>query len=202
MADQKEIDKLIDSGGAENDVKIQEMMDQLAKAILVGIILSRAISKSIEKISDMLRDFAVVAEEVRKLAEQSSNTVGEVKPIIVNVQKSVKELSGNIEDIMEFMNSKVNADYKFFVKTGEQYMKDTKLVSGIVHEFADNAKKILIAIIREINSLIINVYLVIEQNRLLPHCIKLILICNSFVTTYYLTIYMINNMKLIFKKKH
>lgn len=86
--------------------------------------------------------FAVVAEEVRKLAEQSSNTVAEVKPIIFSVKDAVRELSHNIEDILTFMNDKVNEDYKSFMKTGEKYIQDAKLVNGIVDEFVDNAEKI------------------------------------------------------------
>ncbi|WZL72274.1 methyl-accepting chemotaxis protein [Clostridiaceae bacterium 35-E11] len=89
------------------------------------------------------RGFAVVAEEVRKLAEQSSSTVAEVKPIIASVKDAVKELSHNMEDILAFMNDKVNEDYKAFMKTGEQYTQDAKRVNEIVEEFVDSAEKIL-----------------------------------------------------------
>ena len=89
------------------------------------------------------RGFAVVAEEVRKLAEQSSNTVSDVKPIIMSVQEAVKELSSNTEDILAFMSGKVNEDYQSFVKTGQQYMKDADLVNTIINEFVDSANMIL-----------------------------------------------------------
>ena len=104
-----------------------------------------ALNAAIEaaRAGDAGRGFAVVAEEVRNLAEQSASTVSEVKPIIMSVQDAVIELSENTKDILKFMNGKVNEDYQSFVKSGEQYMKDSELVGGIVNEFVDSAQMIL-----------------------------------------------------------
>ena len=104
-----------------------------------------ALNAAIEaaRAGDAGRGFAVVAEEVRKLAEQSSNTVSEVNPIINSVQNAVKELSENTEDILSFMSGQVMEDYQIFLQTGEQYLKDADLVNTIVSEFSDNATMIL-----------------------------------------------------------
>ncbi|WP_374760619.1 methyl-accepting chemotaxis protein [Clostridium sporogenes] len=50
------------------------------------------------------KGFAVVAEEVRKLAEESSNTAGQIQKITETVVSSVKELANNLQQLLDFMN--------------------------------------------------------------------------------------------------
>lgn len=50
------------------------------------------------------KGFAVVAEEVRKLAEESSNTAGQIQKITETVVSSVKELANNSQQLLDFMN--------------------------------------------------------------------------------------------------
>ncbi|WP_321162001.1 methyl-accepting chemotaxis protein [Clostridium sporogenes] len=50
------------------------------------------------------KGFAVVAEEVRKLAEEFSNTAGQIQKITETVVSSVKELANNSQQLLDFMN--------------------------------------------------------------------------------------------------
>ncbi|WP_159446268.1 methyl-accepting chemotaxis protein [Desulfonispora thiosulfatigenes] len=88
------------------------------------------------------RGFSVVAEEVRKLAEQSKQTVGEISPIIDQVQDAFKNLAEDTNGILKFMVEKVGADYKLMLGTGEQYQNDSDYLAGIVEEFKNKADQI------------------------------------------------------------
>lgn len=82
------------------------------------------------------KGFAVVAEEIRKLAEDSKNTVNEIQKITQVVLLSVQNLSENSTKILEFMDGKVLKDYDSLVDTGEQYNNDAKIVKDIVTELS------------------------------------------------------------------
>lgn len=88
------------------------------------------------------RGFAVVAEEVRKLAEQSSSTVSKIKPVIDEVQSSVKELAENAEGILEFIDGKISSDYDLLENTGKQYIKDSEVIGNLVYDFAETTEEI------------------------------------------------------------
>ncbi len=67
------------------------------------------------------RGFAVVADEVRKLAEESATTVKDIQALTGNVQGSVKNMVDHANELLKFMNEDVTRDYTVLVETGEQY---------------------------------------------------------------------------------
>ncbi len=77
------------------------------------------------------KGFAVVADEIRELAEKSSKDVKEIQNIIINVQKSVENLTVHSEDLLKFINSNVKEDYQLLIDTGSSYEKDSEYVSDL-----------------------------------------------------------------------
>lgn len=77
------------------------------------------------------KGFAVVADEIRELAEKSSKDVKEIQNIIVNVRKSVNNLTVHSEDLLKFINSNVKEDYQLLIDTGSSYEKDSEYVSDL-----------------------------------------------------------------------
>lgn len=108
------------------------------------------------------RGFAVVADEVRKLAEQSTQTVSNIQTVIKEVQDAFTDLTVNAEDILKFIEEKVQRDYQALVETGEQYMKDSDLVSSLVEDFAASTEEIL-ASMEQVSEAIETVSASIEQ---------------------------------------
>jgi methyl-accepting chemotaxis protein len=86
------------------------------------------------------RGFAVVAEEVRKLAEQSSQSVSSIQDIIKRVQKAFNNLSQNAQDVLNFIDTNVSPDYDFLINTAVQYEKDAKFMNDLSDETAAATK--------------------------------------------------------------
>lgn len=109
------------------------------------------------------RGFAVVADEVRKLAEESTKAVSYIQDITKEVKDAVLELSSNTNDILKFIDTQVIADYVTLVDTGVQYMKDAGLVEQLVEDFAASTEEIL-ASIEEISSTLNSVTKAIQDS--------------------------------------
>lgn len=92
------------------------------------------------------RGFAVVADEVRKLAEQSGTTANSIKEIILKVTNSVDNLVSSSESILSFMNSDVAKDYEAMVHTGDQYNSDAELIAALMGEFSATSQQLHIAV--------------------------------------------------------
>lgn len=70
------------------------------------------------------RGFAVVADEVRKLAEQSHETAEKIQELTGKVTSSVQNLSNGAFGLLEFMEENVNKDYEMINNMAIQYRDD------------------------------------------------------------------------------
>lgn len=81
------------------------------------------------------KGFSVVADEIRKLAEQSNNTVIEIQKVTGTVTSAVSNLSNGSIEILDFMDTKVVKDYEALVETGDKYSNDASFVNSLVGDF-------------------------------------------------------------------
>jgi methyl-accepting chemotaxis protein len=88
------------------------------------------------------KGFAVVAEEIRKLAEDSKNTVNEIQNVTKLVVGSVQSLTQSSEKALNFIDTTVISDYKSMVSTGEQYYKDAEAIQELVMDFSATAEEL------------------------------------------------------------
>jgi methyl-accepting chemotaxis protein len=88
------------------------------------------------------RGFAVVASEVRKLAEQSAKTVAGVQTVIKQVQGAFTNLSVNANELLQYINQKVNDDYNSMASAGASYRQDAEIIGDLVRYFKNSIQQI------------------------------------------------------------
>ncbi len=88
------------------------------------------------------KGFAVVAEEIRTLAEESSITANNIKNIAQNINTSIDSLIMSAKKILDFIDHKVTLDYDSFIKSSEEYRRDTYKINDFMKNFLSIAKKV------------------------------------------------------------
>lgn len=110
------------------------------------------------------KGFAVVADEVRKLAEQSSEAVAKIQDMVSQVQAAFGSLSKSGQDVLEFMSTEVKPTYELLMNIGIKYEKDAKSMYNIIENFATSSKQIDDVIISVSNS-IQNLFRVAQESK-------------------------------------
>lgn len=86
------------------------------------------------------KGFTVVAEEIRKLADQSSSTATGIQDIVKDVYSSVDTMRVNSEAILKFIDQSVLKDYEKLTKVSEQYNEDADYINNLMAEFETDAE--------------------------------------------------------------
>jgi len=92
------------------------------------------------------RGFAVVAGEIKQLADRSKDAVGEIQKVTGEVVLSVENLSSSSQEILQFIDQTVIADYASMVRISDQYSKDADLIADIVRDFSATSEQLSAAI--------------------------------------------------------
>ncbi|MFL0251936.1 methyl-accepting chemotaxis protein [Clostridium neuense] len=152
---------------AIEDVKVVEEVKTMADSI--GSIAEQtnllALNAAIEaaRAGEHGKGFAVVADEVRKLAEESSEAVTRIQSMVLQVEAAVKNLSQSGEQVLEFMGSNVKPNYELLMNTGIQYEKDAGFMLQLIDKFHSSSTQMNGAT-TQINGAMQNVSAVAEES--------------------------------------
>ncbi len=89
------------------------------------------------------KGFSVVADEIRKLAEQSTTAVTRITNIVQQVQLAFNHLSDNAHEILNFIEKSVKPDYQLLMETGLQYEKDARFINNMTEEIEVSTKTMM-----------------------------------------------------------
>ncbi|MCR4436557.1 MAG: methyl-accepting chemotaxis protein [Clostridiales bacterium] len=130
--------------------KAVSQINELSEAILAITSQTNllALNAAIEaaRAGEAGKGFAVVADEIRKLAEDSKNTVARIQEVTKIILEAVKNLSSSSGEILEFIDKQVLSDYENLVKSSEQYSQDSSSINDMVTDFSATSEELLASV--------------------------------------------------------
>lgn len=106
-----------------------------------------ALNASIEaaRAGEAGRGFAVVADEIRQLAASSSETANRIQEINATVTHAVYNLSGNAQNLIDYIEESILKEFLSFVSSGRQYQDDAAYIRQAMDEFNANTGRLKIS---------------------------------------------------------
>ncbi|WPC41448.1 methyl-accepting chemotaxis protein [Clostridium sp. JS66] len=131
--------KSIEDGKVVEQVKI--MADSIGNIAEQTNLLALNAAIEAARAGEQGKGFAVVADEVRDLAEQSSQAVLNIQNMVSQVKNAFDSLSKSGQDILDYISNNVNPNYELLMNTGIQYEKDAEFIKNMAEEISDSSKR-------------------------------------------------------------
>lgn len=135
---------------ALENAKVVDQIEVLAEAIkgITNQTNLLALNASIEaaRAGEAGRGFSVVADEIRKLAEESSSTVAHIQEVTDRVKLAVGDLTEDAERLLNFVGNDVAASFDNFEQMADNYSVDASYVDDIVNDFSATSEQLLASI--------------------------------------------------------
>ncbi|MCD4713211.1 MAG: hypothetical protein K8R73_08020 [Clostridiales bacterium] len=109
------------------------------------------------------RGFAVVADEIRKLAETSQSSASEIQDVTSGVISSVSDLADNANELIGFIETKVLKDYDQLMNLGEQYNTDANDLNTMFGDLV-STMDIMKTSVAEVTEAISNISITINES--------------------------------------
>lgn len=133
-------DEAIEDSKAVN--KINELTDAIMAISSQTSLLALNASIEAARAGEAGRGFAVVATEIGNLANQTSQTVGDINNIVKEVNAAVAKMTKSLEDTTEFLENVVIKDYAQFQEVSVQYSDDASVVQTSMKEIESSIQSL------------------------------------------------------------
>ena len=89
------------------------------------------------------RGFSVVADEIRKLADQSREHIENIQTITAQVRESVRDLSETSHHMPDFVLNDVRADFQMMHSAVERYKNHSEMIDEVFQTFRSSSERLL-----------------------------------------------------------
>jgi methyl-accepting chemotaxis protein len=152
---------VIENGKVVHNIKI--MADTIGSIAEQTNLLALNAAIEAARAGEQGKGFAVVADEVRKLAEQSSEAVTAIKDTIIKVQEAFNNSINTGNDILQFINTEVHEKFNAYGDTGNQYYSDSDFVSKMSEQIAIMSEEITVTV-GQVNKLVQDMALTAQRS--------------------------------------
>lgn len=121
--------------------EIREMADVIAEISDQTNLLALNASIEAAHAGEQGRGFAVVADEVGKLADESTRSVTVIQETIAKVQKAFEDLKENSQELLEFIDEKIQPQMDGYLQISEDYYTDSDEVDNLAAEILAKVDK-------------------------------------------------------------
>lgn len=89
------------------------------------------------------KGFSVVAEEIKKLAEQSSDTINKIQSTTKIIVSSVEDLTDSSSNMLSFIEGRILKDYETLIETSKEYNNDALYYKDFSADLSTTSKELL-----------------------------------------------------------
>ncbi|MDF2539661.1 MAG: rane assosiated methyl-accepting chemotaxis protein with hamp domain [Herbinix sp.] len=139
----------------ENEMKLNKSLEE-AKIVDSIVLMTQGIQQIAKQVNLLSlnasieaaragehgKGFLVVANEIGRLAYQTSTTVTNIQNTVTKVQEAIDNLTQNSKQMLLYIKDNVTPDYKTFVAVANQYGQDAAVIEETVTEIANMTQNI------------------------------------------------------------
>lgn len=128
--------------GSKAVEKINELTNAIMEISSQTSLLALNASIEAARAGEAGKGFAVVATEIGSLANQTSDTVGNINAIVSDINNAVSTLAESLRETVEFLDKIVLKDYEQFAEVGEYYFKDSERYASGMNTIEESITKL------------------------------------------------------------